>query len=640
VQLLFAICFAISGVTVAGEKRNSVSQVKRLEEGRPDSNDNLRSSQKNREDFDLPIAVSQENYSAIPWEMFPYNQWVGFDAKKRPRDGEYRIGSPTDPSTWFSFKHLKDLLNNTFTPKAISGFGFALTKNDPFFVVDLDDCRNPGTGEIEEWAEELIEEFGSLTEISFSGKGIHIFAKGVIDEGFGGFYDYYHGGDRYKIEVYDRERYIAMTCRWLKSGGASDRIQRCQKEINSIIFNQKRSEKSRTQKVKGDRKKITLPCYDGQRNDTMFRIALRAVTTGANPEEILSELREINSEQFYPPLEDKELCSCFRSAQRFADRHGLDFSEVEEKKGGELVTNKAFEKFRKEYTQKGGDNKAPDGRLFRQYFYEDIVRRFGRLRKDKPCAPCTYCRDGNKVVAKLLYCHSWSCSRCAPYRKEIYVLYLLEKIAGVENLYLQWISDEEWDQLESSRRNLRRLGHQYAAFRTNWEDAYEVISTKPLSTRALKVGFREIAADKREEIVVDIIRRLRKPLFKRERLIKTTEEWSVKAAMDSHKDLDVKSGAKKKKEFLGIGPTPAKAAEMLRPLGYFVQLLEPDYLSGVTGKSGRTEEETQLFWGAEILVRSPEDLDTVLLVLGIRKPGTEPMTGFRRSVALKIGTAS
>ncbi len=41
--------------------------------------------------------------------------------------------------------------------------------------IDLDTCRDPGNGEIEPWALEVIKRFGSYTEISPSGTGVKVF---------------------------------------------------------------------------------------------------------------------------------------------------------------------------------------------------------------------------------------------------------------------------------------------------------------------------------------------------------------------------------------------------------------------------------------------------------------------------------
>ena len=51
-------------------------------------------------------------------------------------------------------------------------------KDDPFTFVDLDDCRNPETGDVAPWAMEIVRELDSYTEVSSSGKGLHIIVEG------------------------------------------------------------------------------------------------------------------------------------------------------------------------------------------------------------------------------------------------------------------------------------------------------------------------------------------------------------------------------------------------------------------------------------------------------------------------------
>jgi putative DNA primase/helicase len=43
------------------------------------------------------------------------------------------------------------------------GVGFVFSEEDPYTGVDLDKCRNPETGEIANWARELVEALASYT---------------------------------------------------------------------------------------------------------------------------------------------------------------------------------------------------------------------------------------------------------------------------------------------------------------------------------------------------------------------------------------------------------------------------------------------------------------------------------------------
>jgi len=56
----------------------------------------------------------------------------------------------------------------------IDGIGYVIREDDAHVFVDLDDCRDPITGEIADWATELVEECDSYTELTPSGSGLRI----------------------------------------------------------------------------------------------------------------------------------------------------------------------------------------------------------------------------------------------------------------------------------------------------------------------------------------------------------------------------------------------------------------------------------------------------------------------------------
>jgi putative DNA primase/helicase len=79
--------------------------------------------------------------------------------------------------------------------------GFVFCSGDPYVGIDLDDCVDPETGQIELWALQIIEELDSYTEFSPSGKGVHIIVKGKIPSAV----------KRDEIEMYDCKRFFTIT---------------------------------------------------------------------------------------------------------------------------------------------------------------------------------------------------------------------------------------------------------------------------------------------------------------------------------------------------------------------------------------------------------------------------------------------
>jgi primase-polymerase (primpol)-like protein len=119
------------------------------------------------------------------WTKHPYNSRSGKKA------------SSTDLLTWSTF----ECVFEAYEAGSYDGVGFVLCSGDPFTGIDLDRCRNPATGEMAAWAEEIVRDFDSYTELSPSGMGIHIFVKAKAPASL----------KRSRLEMYSAERYLTVT---------------------------------------------------------------------------------------------------------------------------------------------------------------------------------------------------------------------------------------------------------------------------------------------------------------------------------------------------------------------------------------------------------------------------------------------
>jgi hypothetical protein len=129
----------------------------------------------------------------FPEELRRRNQWVNHDADKEPWiAGTKRRASSTDSETWRSFDEAY---------RDGRGLGFAVSSGDPYTFVDLDHCRDPETGIVEEWAQEIIDQLDGYTEVSFSGTGFHVLVRGKLPVG---------GTKRGNIEAFRQEKYFTM----------------------------------------------------------------------------------------------------------------------------------------------------------------------------------------------------------------------------------------------------------------------------------------------------------------------------------------------------------------------------------------------------------------------------------------------
>lgn len=154
----------------------------------------------------------------VPNALKQRDQWVLWrsegrngDETKVPYSVDGRKAKANDAATWSSFETVVAVFNDG----GYTGIGFEFSADDPFVGIDLDGCRNPETGELAEWAKDVIRLLNTYGEVSPSQTGVKLFALGKLD------------GNTWKkrllpdaerisdkapaIELYDRGRYFAVT---------------------------------------------------------------------------------------------------------------------------------------------------------------------------------------------------------------------------------------------------------------------------------------------------------------------------------------------------------------------------------------------------------------------------------------------
>ncbi len=152
----------------------------------------------------------------IPEQLTERPQWVCWRFEER--DGKMTKVPYTDTGLRAS---TTDLLTWTTCAMALAayerghydGIGFVFSSADPFVGIDLDDCRNPETGEIAAWARKIISRVQKgYVEASPSGTGVHIIVEGSVRDG-GRSRRKVRVGDEVvgEIEMYSRERFFTIT---------------------------------------------------------------------------------------------------------------------------------------------------------------------------------------------------------------------------------------------------------------------------------------------------------------------------------------------------------------------------------------------------------------------------------------------
>ena len=165
----------------------------------------------------------------LPEALCTRDQWICW--KRAERNGEKTkipvdpqtagFASTTDEGTWCDLETALECMESGST--AVDGLGFVFTKSDPFVGIDLDDCRDPDTGQPTERAKTIVGQLDSYTEVSPSGTGYHVLIRGELPEG---------RNRRGHIEMYDHARYFTVTGKHVS--GTPTQIESRQRELEEI----------------------------------------------------------------------------------------------------------------------------------------------------------------------------------------------------------------------------------------------------------------------------------------------------------------------------------------------------------------------------------------------------------------------
>src|SRR5699024_7235020 len=197
-----------------------------------------------------------ENNIVIPAELKERKQWVLWRLKpiidkvtkrqkvdketgeliftKIPYQLNGRKASSTNPEHWASYE---DVILNKYN---YNGICYVVSENDPYTAIDLDE--HIIDGELSKEAKEIVKKTNSLTEISQSGTGLHIFVKAKKP------------GNRSKnsekgFEIYDNNRLMTMTGYHLE--GTPTEINESQMIVEQLydIYFSKQNEKESMEKA-------------------------------------------------------------------------------------------------------------------------------------------------------------------------------------------------------------------------------------------------------------------------------------------------------------------------------------------------------------------------------------------------------
>jgi len=160
---------------------------------------------------------------SIPNELKTGDYWVCCDEKKVPMVALTRgsaAASSTDPETWRPYE---DALA-AFETARYAGVGRVIEQDGPYVGIDVDECRDPKTGNITARGWRIIERLDSYAEVSPSLTGVKMWVKAPkvkvahVKPG---------------LEVYPRGRYFTVTGQFLTQCPVS--VEERTEELLSII---------------------------------------------------------------------------------------------------------------------------------------------------------------------------------------------------------------------------------------------------------------------------------------------------------------------------------------------------------------------------------------------------------------------
>lgn len=156
-----------------------------------------------------PAALAPR-FETIPPELTALPRWVLWRWEQRegkwtkpPLQASGAAASSTGPATWTSF----DSAVTAYRRGGFDGVGFVLEADLGIVALDLDHVRDPDTGALHPEAQRIVNEINSYTEVSPSGCGLRILARGTLPPGWRNTHKFLVPG----IEVYDRGRYVTLT---------------------------------------------------------------------------------------------------------------------------------------------------------------------------------------------------------------------------------------------------------------------------------------------------------------------------------------------------------------------------------------------------------------------------------------------
>jgi hypothetical protein len=167
------------------------------------------------ETFTDPLPQVPQGLKSKPnWVLWKLAQVKGKITKVPYKLDFKNAAASTRPEDWSDYKSVAEKIAEVGGITEKQGIGRVVQKSERIVGIDLDGCRDPQTGAIAQWAEDLVAEFNSYCEITPSQTGLRIWVIGDLPAGdkvfnldpAAGYF-----GTKVKIEIFTDGRYFTVT---------------------------------------------------------------------------------------------------------------------------------------------------------------------------------------------------------------------------------------------------------------------------------------------------------------------------------------------------------------------------------------------------------------------------------------------
>ncbi len=160
------------------------------------------------------------------WVLWRYDVSAADEwAKVCYRTDARRRACSNRPATWGSYEQAF----RAYKRGGFDGVGYVFSPDDPFAGVDLDDCRQPRAGRIDEHAQKVLDLLDGYAEVSPSGTGVKV----IVEAKKPASKCLFKAPDGRRVEVYEKARYFAVTGRRLGNSPAD--VVRRQEQLDALF---------------------------------------------------------------------------------------------------------------------------------------------------------------------------------------------------------------------------------------------------------------------------------------------------------------------------------------------------------------------------------------------------------------------